>query len=115
MTERERLIKTLDKTIATKDEDTDDYIEWLADELLENNVKPLPCKINDIVYGISRGEIIPIQIDAIQYTNQGIDIQGHNEEYFSYSIIHLDVDNKIGLEWYYTKEEAEKALEEMRK
>ena len=85
----------------------------LADYLLANGVKPLPLKINDIVYGISRGQIIPIQINTIQYTKRGIDIYGSNEEYFGYSTIHLDVNNQIGIQWYKTKEEAEKSLEEM--
>ena len=127
MTERERLIELLNhkkhhgiNIIVNQMDDRFNYSteitnEQLTDYLLENNVKPLSFKINDIVYGISRGQIIPIQIDTIQYTNQGIDIQGHNKEYFGYSIIHLDVDNKTGLEWYYTKEEADKALEEKKK
>ena len=130
MTERERLIELIGSKVC------EDYSpncdEWqphscekcyandcrigdLADYLLENNIKPLPFKINDIVYGISRGQIIPIQIDTIQYTSKGIDICGSNEEYFGYSTIHLDVNNQIGIEWYKTKEEAEKALEEMKK
>ena len=130
MTERERLIEMIGSKVC------EDYSpncdEWqphscekcyandcrigdLADYLLENNVKPLPFKINDIVYGISRGQIIPIQIKTIQYTSKGIDICGSNEEYFGYSTIHLDVNNQIGIEWYKTKEEAEKALEEMKK
>ena len=130
MTERERLIEMIGSKVC------EDYSpncdEWqphscekcyandcrigdLADYLLENNVKPLPFKINDIVYGISRGQIIPIQIDTIQYTKRGIDISGSNEEYFGYSKIHLDINNQIGMEWYKTKEEAEKALEEMKK
>ena len=83
----------------------------LADYLLGNNVKALPFKINDIVYCISRGQIIPIQIDTIQYTNRGIDIYGSNEEYFGYGQVHLDINNQIGIKWYYTKEEAKKALE----
>lgn len=117
MTERERLIEILKNNYSCINEDCKKcgcvdmcftYIE--ADYLLENNVKPLPFKINDIVYGISRGQIIPIQIDTIQYTKRGIDICGNNEEYFGYSTIHLDVNNQIGIEWYKTKEEAEKAL-----
>ena len=130
MTERERLIELIGSKVC------EDYSpncdEWqphscekcyandcrigeLADYLLANNVKPLPFKIDDIVYGISRGQIIPIQIDTIQYTKRGIDISGSNEEYFGYSTIHLDVNNQIGMEWYKTKEEAEKALKEMKK
>ena len=126
MTERERLIELIGSKVC------EDYSpncdEWqphscekcyandcrigeLADYLLANNVKPLPFKIDDIVYGISRGQIIPIQIDTIQYTKRGIDICGSNEEYFGYSTIHLDINNQIGIQWYKTKEEAKKVLE----
>ena len=125
MTERERLIELIGSKVC------EDYSpncdEWqphscekcyandcrigeLADYLLANNVKPLPFKIDDIVYGISRGQIIPIQIDTIQYTSKGIDICGSNEKYFGYSTIHLDINNQIGIQWYKTKKEAEKAL-----
>ncbi len=46
MTERERLIDILNSSIADKSEDTADYVEWLADELLENGVIVLPRKLN---------------------------------------------------------------------
>ena len=126
MTERERLVEMIGSKVC------EDYSpncdEWqphscekcyandcrigdLADYLLENNVKPLPFKINDIVYGISRGQLIPIQINTIQYTSKGSDICGSNEEYFGYSTIHLDINNQIGIQWYKTKEEAKKVLE----
>lgn len=116
MTERERLIELLDKKYdhfcdqcgVNKDSC---YTENLADYLLENGVIVPPFKIDDIVYGISRGQIIPIQIDTIQYTKRGIDISGSNEEYFGYSTIHLDINNQIGIQWYKTKEEAKKVLE----
>ena len=110
MTERERLIELLNNSLTGSVGLSSLLSESIADYLLENNVKPLPFKINDIVYGISRGQIIPIQIDTIQYTSKGIDICGSNEEYFGYSTIHLDINNQIGMEWYKTKEEAEKAL-----
>ena len=110
MTERERLIELLNNSLTGSVGLSSLLSESIADYLLENNVKPLPFKINDIVYGISRGQIIPIQIDTIQYTSKGIDICGSNEEYFGYSTIHLDVNNQIGMKWYHTKEEAEKAL-----
>lgn len=112
MTERERLIELLNNSLTGSVGLSSLLSESIADYLLENNVKPLPFKINDIVYGISRGNIIPIQIDTIQYTKRGIDICGSNEEYFGYSTIHLDINNQIGIQWYKTKEEAEKALKE---
>lgn len=109
MTERERLIEILNKAPKSL------RYEDLPDYLLENNVKPLPFKIDDIVYGISRGEVIPIKIDSIQYTSKGVEIRGTNEEYFSYCRVYIDINNQIGIQWYKTKEEAKKALEEMRK
>ena len=115
MTERERLIELLTQAENKELSLLEFEKKTLADYLLANGVKPLPLKINDIVYGISRGQIIPIQINTIQYTSKGIDICGSNEEYFGYSTIHLDVNNQIGMEWYKTEEKAEKALEEMKK
>lgn len=102
--ERNRLIELLIKAHVTFGTGK------IADYLLENNVKPLPFRINDIVYGISRGKIIPIKIDSIQYTSRAVEICGSNEEHFGYGSIHLDINNRIGIEWYRTKEEAEKAL-----
>ena len=110
MTERERLIELLNNSLTGSVGLSSLLSESIADYLLKNNVKALPFKINDIVYGISRGQIIPIQIDIIQYTSEGINIYGSNEEYFGYSRIHLDLNNQIGIQWYKTKEEAEKAL-----
>ena len=107
MTERERLIDLCDTNNGWVDEIP---AEKFADYLLENGVIVPPCKINDIVYGISRGQIIPIKIDTIQYTSKGIDICGSNEKYFGYSTIHLDINNQIGIQWYKTKKEAETAL-----
>ena len=110
MTDRERLIELLNNSLTGSVGLSSLLSESITDYLIGNNVKPLPFKINDIVYGISRGQIIPIQIDTIQYTSKGIDICGSNEKYFGYSTIHLDINNQIGIQWYKTKEEAEKAL-----
>ena len=116
MPERERLIEILcSAPLGSKTFEQQYYkntITKIADYLLENNVKLLPFKINDTVYGISRRDIIPIKIDAIKYTSNGVDICGSNEEYFGYSKIHLDINNQIGMEWYKTKEEAEKSLKD---
>lgn len=104
MSERERLIELLIKAHVTFGTCN------IADYLLANGVIVPPCKVGDIVYGISRKQIIPITIDAIQYTSRGVEICGSNEEHFGYGLIHLDIDNKIGMKWYCTKEEAEETL-----
>lgn len=111
MTERERLIRLLDIIIQPGQKTLGD----IADYLLAKGVILSPVKVGETVYSISRGQIIPIQIDAIRYTERGIDIYGSNEEYFGYGSVHIDINNQIGMKWYYTKEEAEKALEEKKK
>ena len=106
MTERERLIGMLDDYMGNVFLKND----GLADYLLKSGMIVPPVKVGDTVYAISRGTIIPITIDRIQYSNRKIDILGRNERYFGYGTITLHPDNKIGLEWYKTKEEVEQAL-----
>lgn len=105
MNERERLVELLNKSCEARG--------WLmngagtiADYLLEKGVIVPPVKVGDTVYGISRGVIIPISIDKIQYSNRGVDILGRNEQYYGYGTITLDPDNEVGIEWYTTQEEA---------
>lgn len=85
---------------------TDEAVQSVSDVLLENGVIVPPVKVGDTVYGISRGVIIPISIDKIQYSNRGVDILGRNEQYYGYGTITLDPDNEVGIEWYTTQEEA---------
>ena len=117
MSERERLIELLKQNCHCKDENCSNcnsngicFTHREADYLLENGVIVPPVKVGDTVYGISRGAIIPIGIDRIQYSNSGIDILGRNERYFGYGTITLNPDNEFGIEWYTTKEQAEKYL-----
>ena len=82
----------------------------IANYLIDNNVIVSPVKVGQTVYGISRDVIIPIIVDKILYSNDGIDFLGRNEQYFGRSFIHIDINNGFGIEWYKSKEEAEKAL-----
>lgn len=108
MNERERLIELL-QNWGNKENDGV-RAESIADYLIENGVIVQPVKVGQMVYGISRGVIIPIIVDKILYSNNGIDFLGRNEQYFGRSFIHIDINNGFGIEWYKTKEEAEKAL-----
>lgn len=108
---REKLIELLQN--APSDFEGNKNVSTLADYLLANGVIVPPCKVGDIVYIISRGDIVDIKIVSIQYINKRIDISGRNEKYFGYSTITLDSKNEVGKKWYTTKEEAEKALERM--
>lgn len=109
MSEKEKLIEILNNTkiqcYTFGDLFYEDLIEEIADQLLENGIIVPPVKIGQTVYGISRGEIIPIGIDRIQYSNRGIYILGRNEQYYGYGTITLDPDNEVGIEWYTTQEE----------
>ena len=111
MNEKERLIEKLKQAFNNAD---DNYgvpnTEQVANYLLENGVIAPPVKIGQTVYGISRGVIVPIIVDKIIYSNDGIDFLGRNEQYFGRSFIHIDINNGFGIEWYKSKEEAEKAL-----
>ena len=108
---RDRLIELLDKVHHTHlGKEYIERIGTIADYLLENGVIVPPVMVGQTVYGISRGAIIPIGIDRIQYSNRGIDILGRNERYFGNGTITLHPDNEFGIEWYATKEEAEQAL-----
>ena len=114
MTERERLLKILDKTIAIKDEYTNDYIEWLADCLLVNGVIVPPVMAGQKVY-LSRS----LMNDVIEGEVTGL----KTTEFSRYTVVFLIDDNRYieipfgayGKTVFLTKEEAEKALEEMRK
>lgn len=114
MSEKERLVELLQncqiQTRTLEDLFYKSVIEKIADHLLENGIIVPPVKVGDTVYGISRGAIIPIDIDRIQYSKRGIDILGRNEQYYGYGTITLHPDNEFGIEWYTTKEQAEKAL-----
>lgn len=117
MSERERLIELLKQDCHCKDENCSNcnsngicFTHREADYLLENGIIVPPVKIGKTVYGISRGAIIPISVDRMQYSKRGIDILGRNEQYYGYGTITLHPNNEFGIEWYTTKEEAEKAL-----
>lgn len=102
---RERLIEILEKIIAIKDENTDDYIEWLADELLANGVIVPPVKAGQTVWFPSQYYDAPYPITIT-----------HLEIYEEETVIYSEGgsewhDEDIGKTVFLTREEAEKALE----
>lgn len=74
----------------------------------EKLIALLDQNFGSIVYGISRNKIIPLIIEEIRYNKYGIELISTNEEYYGYGKVTLDPNNKIGMEWYKTKEEAKK-------
>lgn len=113
MTERERLIELINQAQVKSDDNFGiTNSEQMVDYLLENGIIVPPVKVGDTVYLLSRGDIIPINIIAIQGNNSGNFLIGMNEENFGYGTISLHLENNWGAEWYITREEAEKALAE---
>lgn len=114
---REDSIQELQNTISIE-ELQQHYIE-IFDKLQEYEVEEendmllhLPCEIGHTIYGISRDKIIPLTIEEIRCDKNGLNLIGINEQYYGYGKVSLDSNNEFGMEWYETKEEAEKALEE---
>ena len=123
---RDRLIEILNKTVAITNEDSADYLEWLADELLANGVIVPPCKVGDtlwIRWSLSQGhkkDIYPVKVYALRFdtkkNNKRICVEGHFK-ITSYGGSYTHYYNgtfaweSIGKTVFLTKEEAEKALE----
>ena len=111
MTERERLIELLMQgDIAASKQGVFNCCmcrreaETIADYLLENGVIVLPCKVGDMVYIFERGSyIIPI-------CGQGKPHWEIKIEKCSFKYWLLD-NHKFGVNMFFTREEAEKALE----
>ena len=128
MTERERLIELICTGIKKHHSNDRQYLhDSIANVLLANGVIVLPCKVGQTVFRIVKlyGDRKPIIVEgevfeiALTHENGEIKKQfyflekGGNKIINHYSLW-LDFD-EIGKTVFPTKEEAEKALEEMRK
>lgn len=107
MSDRDRLIDLITKEVPRPKADA------LAIHLLANGVIVPPCKVGDVVYVISRGKVIPLEVDTILNNRRGVSILGRNEKYWGYGTVTLYPDKRI-VEWYLTKEEAEEKLRELK-
>ena len=114
MTDRDRLIELIRKSDVLCDY-CGDYgnsycTEALADYLISNGVILPPCKVGDVVYVISKGNILPFVVNRIittDYIKIKVDYIGGRD----YEIKYLLPDH-FGKTVFLTKEEAEKALKE---
>lgn len=109
MTEREKLIKLLDDGCRKAYDDiTGKRVnEFVADHLLENGVIVPPCKVGDTVYVEAYGEITNAYVCLFEVCSKTICaklyIDPDTYEYY-------DIENV-----FLTREEAEKALDEITK
>ena len=73
----------------------------------------LPCKVGDILYIISRNnEIIPLNVYGIDIRKDDFTLLVKNEKYSGYSMLSL-LGKYQSVDWFITKEEAERKLKEM--
>ena len=108
MTERERLIELILSADISLFGTDKSFAEVYADYLLANGVIIPPVKVGDTVYYIYNNTIIEYQVNTIiiyKYS-QRIVVWGRSQ-YFEFS--------DFGKTVFLTREEAKKALEEMKK
>lgn len=101
---RDRLIELIQSAV---DGCARHWAEKIADYLIANGVIVPPCKVGDTVYEITTSEEIKQRkVKDIIYDNDGFRLR--LEPYFSYEYY-------LNETVFLTREEAEKALEDMRK
>lgn len=112
MSERERLIEILNSTVAYENEDTGDYIEWLADELLEKDVIVLPVKMGDTVYEVQQDGTIQMWYvyGIIKYDGQEWTVKAKNNKNKWRYIDKTFAFRLFGKTVFITRKEALKAL-----
>lgn len=95
MTERENLIRLIDKSGEITSSD-----ERLADFLLSNGVIVLPCKVGDTVYIVNNGKILEEKLvkTSIWYET----------EYYGFD------ESLVGQELFFSREDAESALAKLK-
>ena len=81
----------------------------------EGRLVVLPCKVGDILFCFSRGEIYPFKVRCIRIYEERAEIElwyagdEENIKFWHITIAEQDIGNKF----FFAKEEAEKALKEM--
>ena len=81
----------------------------------EGRLVVLPCKVGDILFCFSRGEIYPFKVRCIRIYEERAEIElwyaGDEENLKFWHITIMEQD--VGYKFFFTREEAEKALKEM--
>ena len=80
----------------------------------EGRLKVLPCKVRDVLFCFSRGKLYPFKVRSIRIYEEGVEIElwyAGDEENLKFW--HITISGQdIGYNFFFTKEEAEKALKE---
>ena len=83
----------------------------------EGRLVVLPCKVGDALFCFSRRKIYPFKVRCIRIYEERTEIElwyAGDEENLKFWHITI-AEQDIGYKFFFTKEEAEKALEEMEK
>lgn len=75
----------------------------------------LPCKVRDVLFCFSRGKIYPFKVRSIRIYEERVEIElwyAGDEENLKFWHITI-AEQDIGYKFFFTHEEAEKALKEM--
>ena len=84
----------------------------VADYLIAKGVIVPPCKVGDMIYFVSRGEIIPMVVNCISFNGNYqycLNCNYADEEQYGYSLLTF-TDKVRGYMFGFTREEAENAL-----
>lgn len=106
MTDRERLIEILRKQIYPKI--GADPTDVVADYLIDNGVRLLPCKAGDTIYYLNLRSLIIRELKVYEITIT----TPNNAMLLNLSDGYLHGASDFGISLFYTREEAEKALAE---
>lgn len=83
----------------------------------EGRMVVLPCKVDDTLFCFSRGKIYPFKVRSIRIYEERVEIElwyAGDEENLKFWHITIS-DQDIEYKFFFTKEETEKALEEIEK
>ena len=81
----------------------------------EGRLVVLPCKVGDTLFCFSRGKIYPFKVRCIRIYEERVEIElwyAGDEENLKFWHITI-AEQDIGYKFFFTEEEAEKALKEM--
>ena len=81
----------------------------------EGRMVVLPCKVDDTLFCFSRGKIYPFKVRSIRIYEERVEIElwyAGDEENLKFWHITI-AEQDIGYKFFFTHEEAEKALKEM--
>lgn len=111
-----------DKKCELSQEACEDYLKWEDDCIKklseyetaeeEGRLVVLPCKVDDTLFCFSRGKIYPFKVRSIRIYEERVEIElwyAGDEENLKFWHITIS-DQDIGYKFFFTKEEAEKAL-----